>query len=172
MPIAATGAPPATPEPRVRPRVPKRAPEGDYGAPEAALDADRLPSSSSPFLVAPSSPPALSPHPMATEPPRTRSRSRSGFYQSAGANGGAGSSGANLHHLHHHHHHQHQQHHQQHQISGACAVLGAHPHPENLRPPAGMLSPSGHRHPGPGAHRSPGGAGNLLRIIHMLVVLL
>lgn len=167
MPIAATGAPPATTEPRVRPRVPagvervpKRAPQGEYVAPEAALVADRLHgvSASSAATSHPlhPSPPALSPQPMATEPPRTRSRSRSGFYQGAGANSGAGSSGANLHLL---HHHQQQQHHQ---LSGACAGLGAHGHPENLRTPAGMLSPGGHRHPGPGVHRSPGGAGTAL----------
>ncbi|GAA6078042.1 E3 ubiquitin-protein ligase RNF38, partial [Tachysurus ichikawai] len=167
MPIAATGAPPATPEPHVRPRVPagvervpKRTPES---APEAALVADRLhgvsASSAANFhLSHPSypSPPTLSAQLMATEPPRTRSRSRSGFYQSAGANSGPGSSGANLHHLHPHHLHHQQQ--QQHQLTGACAVLGAHGHPDNLRPPAGVLSPGGHRHPGPGAHRSPGGA--------------
>ncbi|XP_017316894.2 E3 ubiquitin-protein ligase RNF38 isoform X1 [Ictalurus punctatus] len=181
MPIAATGAPPATPEPRVRPRVlagaervPKRAPEGEYSATEAALVADRLSSvhGVSASSAAPShpshpshpSPPAHSPQPMATEPPRTRSRSRSGFYQSAGANSGAGSPGANLHHHHHHHHLHH--HHQQHQLSGACAVLGAHGHPENLRPPPGVLSPGGHRHPGPGAHRSPGGAGAMGGVYH------
>ncbi|TNN31294.1 hypothetical protein EYF80_058554 [Liparis tanakae] len=125
------------------------------------------PVASSSFLFHP-----LHPHQMAMEPPRTRSRSRSGYYQQYGggnANGitGSGVMGSNHHHHHLHHQHQHHQHHHQHhqqqllhpqQHGAGCAPLGAHGNlPENQpRAPGSNASPGIHRLPSvPGAHRIP-----------------
>lgn len=147
MPVASTGQPAVSPEPRARSRLrlPKHPPQlhEDYVVPDSLRGIDRLPAglpAASRSAVSPM-PLTLSPQPMAAEPPRTRSRSRSGFYQGVGVNNGAAASVANL---------------QPPQHSGACAMLGAHGLSDNLRPPAGVLSPGGLRHPGPGAHRSPG----------------
>ncbi|XP_035856524.1 E3 ubiquitin-protein ligase RNF38 isoform X2 [Sander lucioperca] len=114
------------------------------------------PAASSSFLFHP-----LHPHQMAMEPPRTRSRSRSGYYQQyGGGNGnvitGSGVMGSNHHHL--HHHHQQQQLHPQQQHGAGCAPLGAHSnHPENQpRAPGSNASPGTQRLPSvPGAHRIP-----------------
>ncbi|XP_052359326.1 E3 ubiquitin-protein ligase RNF38-like [Oncorhynchus keta] len=97
---------------------------------------------------------------MAMEPPRTRSRSRSGFYQQYGATGPGinanGGNGPN----HHHHHSQQQHHHQQQQHNSGCSPLGAHGHhteQHSIRALGSNVSP---RQSGPpGAHRiSPAGA--------------
>lgn len=113
------------------------------------------PAASSSFLFHP-----LHPHQMAMEPPRTRSRSRSGYYQQyVGGNGngitGSVVMGSNLH---HHHHHQHQQLHPQQQHGAGCAPLGAHSnHSENQpRAPGSNASPGIQRLSAvPGAHRIP-----------------
>uniref|UniRef100_A0A4W4FHJ7 RING-type domain-containing protein n=1 Tax=Electrophorus electricus TaxID=8005 RepID=A0A4W4FHJ7_ELEEL len=175
MPIAATGQP-ATQEPRVcsqLPNTPDPIPKRanlceDTGAQSGARVSVVLGASSathSPPTSSPLTSPFLShPHPMAMEPPRTRSRSRSGFYQ-YGANGGpngnsAGSGGAlnslggvgaNLP--------------PQQQQNSGCVPLGAHGHTENLRPPGTILSPGSHRHSGPGAHRN-SGAGAMGGVYH------
>ncbi|XP_030644036.1 E3 ubiquitin-protein ligase RNF38 isoform X2 [Chanos chanos] len=79
---------------------------------------------SSPSHSPPTSSPLVSPfhhHPnsIAMEPPRTRSRSRSGYYP-YGVNGG----------------------------SNGTTNNGTHGHTENLRPPGSILSPGNHRHTG------------------------
>ncbi|XP_054897390.1 E3 ubiquitin-protein ligase RNF38 [Poeciliopsis prolifica] len=99
------------------------------------------------------------PHQMTMEPPRTRSRSRSGYYQQYGV--GSNNTGVTVssqHHHHHllHHHHHHQQ--QQQQLGAGCAPLGAHSnHPENQQRAPGSNAPPGiHRLPSvPGAHHIP-----------------
>ncbi|XP_055780113.1 E3 ubiquitin-protein ligase RNF38 [Salvelinus fontinalis] len=117
----------------------------------------------------PQSPPTSSPlassffhhHPyqMAMEPPRTRSRSRSGFYQQYGltgpginANGGTGPN--------HHHHHSQQQHHQQQHNSGCLGAHSHHTEQHSIRAPGSNVSPGAQRQSGPlGTHRiSPAGA--------------
>ncbi|XP_019115388.1 E3 ubiquitin-protein ligase RNF38 isoform X2 [Larimichthys crocea] len=123
------------------------------------------PAASSSFLFHP-----LHSHQMAMEPPRTRSRSRSGYYQQYGGGNGNGITGSGVmgsNHHHHHHHHQHHQqqqqqqqlHPQQQQQHGAgCAPLGAHGnHSENQpRPPGSNASPGIQRLSSvPGAHRIP-----------------
>lgn len=122
------------------------------------------PVASSSFLFHP-----LHPHQMAMEPPRTRSRSRSGYYQQYGGGNGSGITGSGVmgsnHHHHHHHLHQHHQQHQQQQQQlhpqqhgAGCAPFGAHGNlPENQpRAPGSNASPGIHRLPSvPGAHRIP-----------------
>lgn len=99
-------------------------------------------------------------HQMAMEPPRTRSRSRSGYYQQYGTANGTGFTGNAVMGPNHQHHQQqqlHSQHHQQH-LSAACAPLGAHSNQlENQqRSPGGNSSPSIQRLSSvPGAHRIP-----------------
>ncbi|XP_061844211.1 E3 ubiquitin-protein ligase RNF38 [Nerophis lumbriciformis] len=98
------------------------------------------PAASSSFLFH-----SLHGHQMAMEPPRTRSRSRSGYYQQYnGGNGitGSGVIGTN----------------QQSHVAGGCALLGAHSiHTENQqRAPGSNASPGFQRLPSfPGAHRIP-----------------
>ncbi|XP_012687304.1 E3 ubiquitin-protein ligase RNF38 [Clupea harengus] len=101
------------------------------------------------------------PPPMATEPPRTRSRSRSGFYQcgvNGGANGNNNSSGSNINNgssIHNTGGAIGVSHTQQH--NSGCIPFGAHGHTENLRPHGAILSPGAHRHhSGPSAHRNLG----------------
>lgn len=109
------------------------------------------------------------PPPMATEPPRTRSRSRSGFYQcgvNGGANGNNNSSSSNINNSSGVHNTTGAigvSHTQQH--NSGCVPFGAHGHTENLRPPGGILSPSAHRHSGPSAHRNIG-AGNYIFLLY------
>lgn len=124
----------------------------------------------------PQSPPTSSPlassffhhHPyqMAMEPPRTRSRSRSGFYQQYGATGPGinanGGTGPN----HHHHSQQQQHHHHQQQHNSGCSPLGAHSHhteQHSIRALGSNVSPGAQRQSGPpGAHRiSPAGKPSL-----------
>lgn len=104
------------------------------------------PAASSSFLFHP-----LHSHQMAVEPPRTRSRSRSGYYQQYGGGNGSGLMGSN--------HHSHQQQHPQQQQHGAgCAPLEAHSnHTENQsRAPGSNTSPGSQRLSSvPGAHRIP-----------------
>ncbi|KAM8843491.1 E3 ubiquitin-protein ligase RNF38 isoform 2-T2 [Synchiropus picturatus] len=113
---------------------------------------------------------------MAMEPPRTRSRSRSGYFQQYGGSNSNGLTangviGSNSHHHHHHHHHQQQQQqqqqlHSQHQPGGRF-LLGAqnNHHPENQQQaPGSNTSPGFQRLPSvPGAHRIPaaGASGGL-----------
>ena len=90
------------------------------------------PTASSSFLFHP-----LHSHQMAMEPPRTRSRSRSGYYQQYGVGNSnvIPGSGVAVSNLHHHQQQQQQQHHQLHpqqQLGAGCAPLGAHSnHSEN-----------------------------------------
>ncbi|XP_048851902.1 E3 ubiquitin-protein ligase RNF38-like [Brienomyrus brachyistius] len=182
MPIAAVGQPttqeprvysqlPATPEP-----VPKRSSacegvgvrpqeRGDRGGAEGAraagsLSHGRLPltagsssQSQSPPTTSPLATSVPHPHLPAMEPPRTRSRSRSGFYQCVangaghgGANATGGFSGA-----------QQQQQQQQHGVG--CVSLGAQSPTESQRNPGGSLPVGTPRHPGSGAHRNTGAGG-------------
>lgn len=86
------------------------------------------------------------------EPPRTRSRSRSGYYQQYGV--GSNSTGVALS---SHHHHQ-NLHEQQQQHGAGCAPLGAHSNqPENQQRAPGSNAPLGiHRLPSvPGVHHIP-----------------
>lgn len=113
------------------------------------------PVASSSFLFHP-----LHPHQMAMEPPRTRSRSRSGYYQSCGVGNGNGITGSAVMvpNHHHHHHHQQQQLHPQQQNGAGCAPLGTHSgHSENQqRAPGSNTSPGIQRLSSvPGAHRIP-----------------
>lgn len=119
------------------------------------------PEASSSFLFHP-----LHPHQMTMEPPRTRSRSRSGYYQSCGVGNGNGMTGSAVmvsnhhHHLHHHQQQQQQQQqlHPQQQNGAACAPLGTHSiHSENQqRAPGSNASPGIQRLSSvPGAHRIP-----------------
>ncbi|XP_033944650.1 E3 ubiquitin-protein ligase RNF38-like isoform X2 [Pseudochaenichthys georgianus] len=108
------------------------------------------PAASSSFLFHP-----LHPHQMAMEPPRTRSRSRSGYYQQYGGGNGNGITGSGVMGSNHHQHQQ-QLHPQQH--GAGCAPLGAHSnHPENQpRAPGSNASPGIQRLSSvPGAHRIP-----------------
>lgn len=92
------------------------------------------------------------PHQMTMEPPRTRSRSRSGYYQQYGVGNNSGVTVSN------HLHQQHQLHPQQQQHGAGCAPLGAHSnHSENQqRPPGSTVSPSIQRfHSVPGVHHIP-----------------
>ncbi|XP_078147556.1 E3 ubiquitin-protein ligase RNF38 isoform X1 [Centroberyx gerrardi] len=114
------------------------------------------PPSSSSFLFHPLHP--HQPHQMAMEPPRTRSRSRSGYYQQYGGGNGNGITGNGVMGSNHHHHHQQQQlhQHQQQQHGAGCAPLGAHSnHSENQqRAPGTNASPGIQRlSAAPGAHR-------------------
>ncbi len=113
------------------------------------------PAASSSFLFHP-----LHPHQMTMEPPRTRSRSRSGYYQQYGGGNGNGITGSGVmgSNHHHHHHHQQQQLHPQQQHGAGCAPLGAHSnHSENQpRAPGSNGSPGIQRLSSvPGAHRIP-----------------
>ncbi|XP_013886182.1 E3 ubiquitin-protein ligase RNF38 isoform X3 [Austrofundulus limnaeus] len=91
------------------------------------------------------------PHQMTMEPPRTRSRSRSGYYQQYGVGNNSGVSN--------HLQQQQQLHPQQQQQHGAgCAPLAAHSnHSENQqRPPGSTVPPSIQRFPSvPGVHHIP-----------------
>lgn len=143
-------------------------PEAVRGSRNHSQTAARLPlalGSSSPSQSPPTSSHLASslhhqPPPMATEPPRTRSRSRSGFYQcgvSGGANGNNNSSSSNINNgssIHNAGGAIGVSHTQQH--NSGCVPFGAHGHTENLRPPGGILSPGAHRHSGPSAHRNLG----------------
>ncbi|KAJ8390987.1 hypothetical protein AAFF_G00097650 [Aldrovandia affinis] len=114
------------------------------------------PGSSSPSQSPPTPSPFTSsynhPQPPAMDPPRTRSRSRSGFYQYNMNSGGnninnnintsGGISGA---------------HHQQH--NPGRLPLGAHSPTENQRTQGNNLPVGAHRHTGPGAHRHLGAGG-------------
>lgn len=181
MPIATTGHS-ASREPRVcsPDPVPKRADlcedagahPAEYGGSEGghSLGSFRLSGALESSSAASHSPPTSPFHhhhhhhhhsyPVTMEPPRTRSRSRSGFYHGglSNSNGNAGSGGGALSPAggisHHHHHHQQQQ-----QQFGA-----AHGHMENLRPPGSMLSPGAHRHAGPGMHRNSGAGKTVLNL--------
>lgn len=109
------------------------------------------PAASSSFLFHP-----LHPHQMAMEPPRTRSRSRSGYYQQYGGGNGNGIISSVV--MGSNHHHQHQQLHPQQQHGAGCAPLGAHGnHSENQpRTPGSNASPGIQRLSSvPGAHRIP-----------------
>uniref|UniRef100_A0A1A8RT56 Ring finger protein 38 n=1 Tax=Nothobranchius rachovii TaxID=451742 RepID=A0A1A8RT56_9TELE len=172
MPIAAAGQP-TTQAPRVCPRLPSTpepVPKGadlfdEAGAAESpertevgrGLGGFRFNQSGSRSFMQPGStsislpqsPVASSsyflphPHQMSMEPPRTRSRSRSGYYQQYGV----GSSGVSNHH--------HQQLQPQH--GAGCAPLGAHSNPEHQqRPPGSNASPGIQRLPSvPGVHHIP-----------------
>ncbi|XP_067107039.1 E3 ubiquitin-protein ligase RNF38 [Osmerus mordax] len=96
------------------------------------------------------------------EPPRTRSRSRSGYYQQYGVSGGGGigngintSGGTGPTHHQHQHHQQQQQQQQQQQHNAGCAPLGSQGnHSENQRAPGTNVSPGVPRHSGlAGTHR-------------------
>ncbi|KAJ8382643.1 hypothetical protein SKAU_G00034210 [Synaphobranchus kaupii] len=184
MPIAAAGQP-TTQEPRIYsqcPTIPDTVPkqrntgfqsqqqQADYGGAEGGRGTGRhshtgrlslAPVSSSPSQ----SPPTRSPftssfsynHPQnpAMDPPRTRSRSRSGFYQYSMNSGGnsnntnniiTNSGGIGIYH-------------QQH--NPGRLPLGAHSPTENQRnvTPGNNLSVGAHRHTGPGAHRHLGAGG-------------
>lgn len=161
MPIAATGQP-ATPEPRVclqlpsgAEPVPKRGrPCEDLGAGAEArghsggpleLGRDLLGASAAETSYSPPAPSPLAlPLHGHLEPPRTRSRSRSGFY---GSNGVAGTT---------------LQQQQQQQYLG---------YTENLRPPGNVLSPGSHRHSGPGANRN-SVAGKVSLMLFLLFLLI
>ncbi|KAF7216484.1 E3 ubiquitin-protein ligase RNF38 [Nothobranchius furzeri] len=174
MPIAAAGQP-TTQAPRVCPRLPStpepvpkgadlfdeagaaESPErtevgrglGGFGFNQSGSRSFMQPGSTS--ISLPQSPVASSsyflphPHQMSMEPPRTRSRSRSGYYQQYGV----GSSGVS-----NHHHHQQQL---QPQHGAGCAPLGAHSNPEHQqRPPGSNASPGIQRLPSvPGVHHIP-----------------
>lgn len=110
------------------------------------------PAASSSFLFHP-----VHPHQMAMEPPRTRSRSRSGYYQQYGGGNGNGITGNGVMGSNHHHIQQQQLHPQQ-QHGAGCAPLGAHSnHSENQpRAPGSNASPSIQRLSSvAGAHRIP-----------------
>ncbi|XP_029114768.1 E3 ubiquitin-protein ligase RNF38-like isoform X2 [Scleropages formosus] len=98
------------------------------------------------------------PHPPVMEPPRTRSRSRSGFYQygavnSSGSGHGSGGFGVP----------------QQQNSHGGCLPLGAHsPASENQRSPGHSLPVGASRHPAPGGVRNAGGAGGVAGAFHCL----
>lgn len=193
MPIAATGQP-TTQEPRVCPRLPSTpepVPKGadlfdeagaaesaertDYGGAEGGYSysqsgarsfvqtrsttssSPQSPSASSSFLLHPL-------HQMAMEPPRTRSRSRSGYYQQySGGNGNGITGSAVMGSNHHHHHHHHQQQQQQQQLhpqqlhTTGCAPLGAHgSQTENQQRTPGSNAPAGfQRLSSVGTHRIP-----------------
>uniref|UniRef100_A0A1A8DHZ2 Ring finger protein 38 n=1 Tax=Nothobranchius kadleci TaxID=1051664 RepID=A0A1A8DHZ2_NOTKA len=172
MPIAAAGQP-TTQAPRVCPRLPStpepvpkgadlfdeagaaESPErtevgrglGGFGFNQSGSRSFMQPGSTS--ISLPQSPVASSsyflphPHQMSMEPPRTRSRSRSGYYQQYGV----GSSGVSNHH----------QQQLQPQHGAGCAPLGAHSNPEHQqRPPGSNASPGIQRLPSvPGVHHIP-----------------
>ena len=130
-----------------------------FAQPGSTSSPPQSPAASSSFLLHP-----LHPHQMAMEPPRTRSRSRSGYYQQYGGGGGNGTgfTGSGVMGSHHHQlHHQQQQlypQQQQQQHGAGCALLGAHSnHPENQqRSPGSNTSPGIPRLSSvPGAHRIP-----------------
>lgn len=112
------------------------------------------PAASSSFLSHP-----VHPHQMAMEPPRTRSRSRSGYYQQYGGGNGNGITGHGVMGSNHHQQQQlHPQQQQQQQHGAGCAPLGAHSnHSENQpRAPGSNASPGIQRLSAvPGAHRIP-----------------
>ncbi|CAB1413365.1 unnamed protein product [Pleuronectes platessa] len=127
-----------------------------FAQPGSTSSPPQSPAASSSFLLHP-----LHPHQMAMEPPRTRSRSRSGYYQQYGGGGngtgftGSGVMGSNHHQL---HHQQTQLYPQQQQHGAGCAPLGAHSHhPEHQqRSPGSNISPGIQRLSSvPGAHRIP-----------------
>ncbi|KAM9314476.1 E3 ubiquitin-protein ligase RNF38 [Pholidichthys leucotaenia] len=185
MPIAATGQP-TTQEPRVCPRLPSTpepVPKGadlfeEAGAAESAEGGRGLGGYSYDFVQPrstngspPQSPAASSSfllhplhthhHQMAMEPPRTRSRSRSGYFQPYSVGNGSGIAGSGLMVSSNHHSHYQQQLHpqqQQQQHVAGCAPLGTHStHSENQqRAPGSNASPGIQRLPSvPGAHRIP-----------------
>ncbi|KAM9769949.1 RING finger protein 44-like [Menidia menidia] len=135
MPIAAAGQP-TTQEPRVCPRLPSTpepvpkgadlfdeaggltegSPGGSRGFVHPGGSPPQSPITSPPSSFSSSSSPFLHPHQMGMEPPRTRSRSRSGYYQQYGVGGNGGmltGGGVTVSSLQHHHHqlHPNQHHH-------------------------------------------------------------
>lgn len=111
------------------------------------------PAASSSFLFHP-----VHSHQMAMEPPRTRSRSRSGYYQQYGGGNGNGITGSAVMGTNHHHHQQQQLHPQQQQHGAGCAPLGAHSHhSENQQRAPGSNTSLGIQRLSsvPGAHRIP-----------------
>lgn len=120
------------------------------------------PAASSSFLFHP-----LHANQMAMEPPRTRSRSRSGYYQQYSSGNGTVITGSGVIGSNHQHQQQQQLHPQQQHGVGGCAPLGVHSsHSDNQqRAPGSNASPGIQRLSSvtlPGAHRIPA-AGNVKR---------
>lgn len=156
MPVAATGQP-TTQEPRVclrLPSTPEPVPKGadlfdeagapertEYGGAEGGRGLGGYPQPGS-ISTPPQSPAASTSfrfHQMAVEPPRTRSRSRSGYYQQYSSGNGNGITSTGL--MGSNHHPNQQQHLHFQQLGAGCAPLGA----------AG-----GHTENQPGSHASAG----------------
>lgn len=164
MPVAATGQP-TTQEPRVclrLPSTPEPVPKGadlfdeagaaeriEYGGAEGGRGLGgytqpgsisgtppQSPAASTSFLFHP-----LHSHQMAVEPPRTRSRSRSGYYQQYSSGNGNGITSTGLMGSNHHPNQQQHLHFQQQQHGAGCAPLGA---------------PGGHTENQPGSNASAG----------------
>ncbi|KAG9347187.1 hypothetical protein JZ751_006114 [Albula glossodonta] len=149
--------------------------QADYGAAEGGRGTGRHSHTGRHSLAQGSSSPSQSPptpspftssynHPQAPamDPPRTRSRSRSGFYQhsmnsggnnniNSGINTSGGISSAS---------------HQQH--NPGRLPHGAHSPTENPRTPGNNLPVGAHRHTGPGAHRHLSAASSEALFVHSL----
>ncbi|KAG7461662.1 hypothetical protein MATL_G00193400 [Megalops atlanticus] len=176
MPIAAAGQPTAQEPcvysqlPAVPSTVPKRTArcedtgfpshqQADYGGAEGDRGTGRhghagrlslAPGSSSqsqsPAVHSPFATSSSHPQHPAMDPPRTRSRSRSGYYQYSVNSGGNSNNSMNSGSI-----NMSGAHHQQH--NPGRLPLGAHSPTENHRTPGHNLPVGTHRHAGPGAHR-------------------